>query len=200
MTRKDGPGTDFYRDLTGLLAPESSLLDLACGDGIFLREALRAGAGCVVGVELSENGVMGCVSAGLSVYQGDITEGLVDYPDRSFDCVSLIRTVDLLAHPEPVLAEMLRVGHTALLTFTNFGHWRHRLRFALTGSTPATAPGCLGGPPARMSYADLRRYCRRQRIGIVRAAIFPRTAAAKTLPSLFAREAAVMLTNNTRRT
>ena len=96
------------------------MLDLACGDGAFLREALQAGAGRVVGVELSEEGVLQCVAAGLAVYQGDITEGLADYRDDSFACVSLIRTVELLDRPEPVLREMLRVGAHGLAHLHQF--------------------------------------------------------------------------------
>lgn len=190
-----GPDVHLYRILARMLPPGSTILDLACGDGTFLREALQAGAGRVVGVELSEEGVLQCVAAGLAVYQGDITEGLADYRDNSFACVSLIRTVELLGRPEPVLREMLRVGRTAWLTFGNFGHWRHRLQYLLTGYVPTLVsyvPG-LGGPPTRLSYPLFRRYCRKSGIGIVRMIPFPTHPLARVFPSLFARELAVLL-------
>ena len=34
----------FYRSLTALLPPGGTVLDLACGDGLFLKAALAAGA------------------------------------------------------------------------------------------------------------------------------------------------------------
>ncbi|MCL6614444.1 MAG: methionine biosynthesis protein MetW [Firmicutes bacterium] len=183
----------LYRLLARILPEGGALLDLACGDGTFLREALWAGAAHAVGVELSEEGVLRCVAAGLTVYQGDITEGLADYPDGSFDCVSLIRTVELLSHPEPVLREMLRVGRTALLTFVNLGHWRHRLWFLFGGRVPGTAPEGLDGFPTRLSLPFFRRYCRKAGIAIVRWIPFPPHPLARILPGLFAHELAVLL-------
>lgn len=183
----------LYQALARVLPPGASVLDLACGDGTFLREALRTGAGRGVGVELSEEGVLQCVATGLAVYQGDITEGLADYPDGSFDCVSLIRTIELLDRPEPVLDEMLRVGRMVLLTFINLGHWRYRLRYLLTGDVPAAITNNLGGPPTRLSYPLFRRYCRRSGIGIARRLPFPAHSLAGVLPGLFAREMAVLL-------
>jgi len=183
----------YYNTLAQLLPRECMLLDLACGDGAFLRVSLRRGAKRAAGVELTEDGVLGCVAAGLSVHQGDITEGLEDYPDNSFDCVSLIRTVELMSRPEPVLAEMLRVGRQALLSFTNYGHWRHRLRFALKGVVPGTDQSQLGGAPARLTLPLLRCHCRRTGISLRQLIALPDKPLARLWPGLFARELAVVL-------
>lgn len=183
----------FYRDLARLLPVEASILDLACGDGDFLQEALAAGASRAVGVEISENGVLRCVQAGLTVYHGDITEGLTSYPNRSFDCVSLIRTLELLQKPEPVLDEMLRVGRTALVTFTNFGHLKHGLRYLLTGKVPGANRGTLSGPPARLTLPLLKAYCRREGIEILKVVSLPCTWRSRISRGYFAREIAVLL-------
>jgi len=168
-------------------------LDLACGDGDFLKEALAAGAPKAVGVEISESGILNCVQAGLSVYHGDITEGLSSYPDHSFDCVSLIRTLELLPKPEPILDEMLRVGREVLITFTNFGHLRHGLKYFFTGVVPGAVPLSLGGPPSRLTLALFKAYCRKQNIEIRQVTPLPSTWRARMLPGLFAREFAVRL-------
>jgi methionine biosynthesis protein MetW len=168
-------------------------LDLACGDGVFLRAALEAGAKTAEGVEISQSGVLACVQSGLSVHHGDITEGLTSYPDDSFDCVSLIRTLELFEKPEPVLDEMLRVGRTALVTFTNFGHWNQRTRRWTTGILPGAEDGRLGGAPARLTLAHLKRYCGQTGIRIVRIAPVPQSTPSSLCPSLFAEEIAAVL-------
>lgn len=184
---------DSYGQLAMLLPKGASLLDLACGDGTFLREALSRGAKRACGVEISEEGVRQCVQAGLSVHHGDITEGLTDYPDASFDCVSLIRTIDLLAEPEPVLDEMLRVGRSILLSFTNHGRLAERLRLLVFGAVPGPAPGRLGGPPARLSLPLLRRFFKRRGIRIDRLMPLGGGPLARLCPGLFAREIAMLL-------
>jgi hypothetical protein len=62
------------------------------------------------GIELSEPGVLACVRRGLSVRQGNLQEGLADYPDNSFDWVILSQTLPFLNDPAMILREMLRVG------------------------------------------------------------------------------------------
>ena len=75
----------------------------------------------------------------MSVYQGDIDEGLADYPDRAFDYVILSQTLQETHQPRVVLREMLRVGRRAIVAFPNFGHWRVRFSLLLGGRAPITA-------------------------------------------------------------
>jgi methionine biosynthesis protein MetW len=192
LSRHD-PDAQFYRSLTDLLPPGGTLLDLACGDGVFLRSALDAGAKSAEGVEISQSGVLACVQSGLSVHHGDITEGLTSYPDDSFDCVSLIRTLELFEKPEPVLDEMLRVGRSALVTFTNFAHWNQRTRRWMTGILPGAEDGRLGGAPARLTLAHLKRYCCQSGIRIERIAPVPQNTLSSLFPGLFAEEIAAVL-------
>ena len=63
------------------------VLDLGCGDGALLRHLIDTRQVTGRGVELSEPGVLECVRKGLSVRQGNIEEGLTDYPNGSFDTV-----------------------------------------------------------------------------------------------------------------
>jgi methionine biosynthesis protein MetW len=190
---EQGQNGAFYRALTSLLPPGGTLLDLACGDGSFLKEALSAGAHSVEGVEISNQGILECVRSGLTVHHGDITEGLTSHTDQSFDCVSLIRSLELFDRPEPVLDEMLRVGRKALVTFTNFGHIRLGIRYLATGILPSNEPTRLGGTPARLTLPHFRSYCDSQdiRIEIVKAA--PKTILSSLCVNWFAEEIAVVI-------
>ena len=62
------------------------------------------------GVEISGAKVQRAIARGVSVFQGDIDEGLADYPDQAFDYVILSQTLQETRQPRQVLREMLRVG------------------------------------------------------------------------------------------
>jgi methionine biosynthesis protein MetW len=127
------------------------------------------------------------------VYHGDITEGLTSYPDGSFDCVSLIRTLELLVRPEPVLEEMLRVGRTALVTFTNYGHLKYGARYLFTGAVPGAKSGRLSGPPSRLTLPLFRAYCRKQGIEVRALACLPSNWRTRFSRGWFSREFAAVV-------
>ena len=122
------------------IQPNERVLDLGCGDGTLLRHLLDTRQITGRGVELSETGVLACVRKGISVRQGDLHEGLGDYPDRSFDTVILSYTIPYLNDPAFIIKEMLRVGLRAIVSFPNWGHWHCRLSLLFTGRVPE-APG-----------------------------------------------------------
>lgn len=108
-------------------------LDLGCGDGALL-EYLKLVKGVQGrGIERSEAGVLACVRRGLSVRQGNLQEGLADYPDKNFDVVILSQTIQYLNDPAMILGEMLRVGRLAVVSFPNWGYWRSRLQLLAGG-------------------------------------------------------------------
>jgi methionine biosynthesis protein MetW len=151
-----------------LIPAASFVLDLGCADGALLAYLKQYKQVKGRGVELSEGGVLACVRRGLSVRQGDLQEGLADYPDGSFDRVILAQTLPFLDDPAKVLNEMLRVGQRAVVSFPNWGHWRCRLDLLFTGSVPQAAD--LREPwyqtPRRQPFSvtDFAHFC--TRIGI----------------------------------
>ena len=122
--------------ITDLVPTGSKVLDLGCGDGALLESLIRDKQVLGRGIELSEAGVLACVRRGLSVRQGDLEEGLADYPDCSFDYVILSQTLPFLDDPQRILKEMLRVGEKAIVSFPNWGNWRCRICLLLTGRIP----------------------------------------------------------------
>jgi methionine biosynthesis protein MetW len=60
-----------------------------------------------------------------------------DYPDNAFDYVILSQTLQATRQPRAV-ADMLRIGRHAIVSFPNFGHWRIRFQVAIGGHMPLT--------------------------------------------------------------
>ncbi len=114
-----------------LVPSKSRVLDLGCGDGELLAKLVVSKQVVARGVEISETLVRAAIGKGLSVRQGNIEEGMADYPSSAFDYVVLSQTVAFLNRPEPVVTEMLRVGKRAIVSFDNAGYWRTRLRMML---------------------------------------------------------------------
>jgi methionine biosynthesis protein MetW len=131
-------GRSDYAIIGQIVEPNTKVLDLGCGEGELL-EWLVANKGVDArGVEISGLKVQRAIARGVSVYQGDIDEGLADYPDRAFDYVILSQTLQETHHPLKVLREMLRVGRRVIVAFPNFGHWRVRLSMLMSGRAPRT--------------------------------------------------------------
>lgn len=124
--------------ISELVEPGSRVLDLGCGEGellAWLAENKRVDAR---GVEIDGAKVQRAIARGVSVYQGDIDQGLADYPDQVFDYVILSQTLQQTMRPLQVLREMLRVARWAIVAFPNFGHWRVRWAHLASGRAPQT--------------------------------------------------------------
>jgi methionine biosynthesis protein MetW len=120
-----------------LIKPDTRILDLGCGDGALLSHLARSRGVRGYGLEIDPANVAACVSAGVSVIQADLDEGLADFADGSFDYVVMTQALQALARPDLAVAEMLRVGREAIVTFPNFGHWRARWAI-MNGHMPMT--------------------------------------------------------------
>jgi methionine biosynthesis protein MetW len=135
---RDLLGRSDYAIVSELIEPKTRVLDLGCGEGellAWLQEHKHVEAR---GVELVSSRVQRAIARGVSVYQGDIDQGLADYPDDAFDYVILTQTLQEVRSPLKVLREMLRVGRRAVVAFPNFGHWTVRLSLLWTGRAPRT--------------------------------------------------------------
>jgi methionine biosynthesis protein MetW len=114
----------------------SRVLDIGCGNGTLLDYLGRNKGVDGRGIELSQAGVNACVANGLSVIQGDADTDLEHYPDDAFDYVVLTRTLQATRNPREVVSHLVRIGRHAIVSFTNFGHWRVRLEMMFDGRMP----------------------------------------------------------------
>ena len=162
------------RVIADFIPAGARVLDLGCGDGELLEHLIAAKGVKGRGIELSEAGVLACVRRGLSVRQGNLEEGLGDYPAGSFDMVVLSQTLPFLDDPGMILAEMLRVGRQAVVSFPNWGYWRCRVDLLLTGRMP-NAPDLAQAWHEKprwqaLTITDFGRFCAANSIAIPRQA------------------------------
>lgn len=135
------PRADIRVDLkliADMIEPATRVLDVGCGEGELLDYLTREKKVDGRGIEISTAGVNACVSAGLSVIQGDANSDLADYPDDAFDFVVLSQTLQAMNNPRWVLENMLRIGRHAVVSFPNFAYWRVRLHLLLKGRMPVS--------------------------------------------------------------
>ena len=133
---RDLLGRSDYAIISEIVERGTKVLDLGCGEGELLQWLAENKGVDARGVEISGVKVQRAIARGVSVYQGDIDEGLADYPNGAFDYVILSQTLQQTHRPLKVLREMLRVGRRAIVAFPNYGHWRMRLSMLVSGGAP----------------------------------------------------------------
>lgn len=187
-----------YDIIMQMIEPEAKVLDLGCGSGELLKLLKDKKNVKGRGVEINEDNIIKCIEKGLSVFQGDIDEGLKDYNDKSFDYVILNRTLQCTYKPDYVIQEMLRVGKKAVISFPNFAYWRVRFYLTLTGQMPKSSilPFEWFNTPNihLLTINDFKEFCQERQINILKA-IYMNKAKVKNdfvhniLPNFYAEEA-----------
>lgn len=120
------------------IEPGSRALDVGCGDGALMAALAQEKNVDARGIEIDPELVERCVARGLSVVQGDADHDLAFYPEGAFDYAILSQTLQTAARPDHMLAELLRVGRRAFVSFPNFAYWRMRKALLIGGRMPVT--------------------------------------------------------------
>jgi methionine biosynthesis protein MetW len=126
-----------FQLISSWIPERSRVLDLGCGDGVLLAGLAATRSVRGYGVEIDDANVLASVKQGVNVIQDDLESGLNAFEDGAFDFVILSQTLQAMHNVEGVLVEMLRVGREGIVTFPNFGYWRHRIDI-LRGHMPVS--------------------------------------------------------------
>ena len=162
-----------YDRIVELIPPGASVLDLGCGTGRLLARLKQRNHRRLVGVELDEQKILAALRHNLDVIQADLNEGLRAFADQQFDCVVLSQTLQAVKDVEGVIAEMLRVGATGIVSFPNLAFYKLRRILAEEGRAPR-AYGWLRdkwydtADIRFLSIADFEDFCREKKIHVQR--------------------------------
>lgn len=152
-----------------------SILDVGCGPG-WLAEPLVAAGHTVTGVDLHEaDGVRTRTS---DFVAADLSHGLPDEIEASFDVVVAADVVEHLADPSTLLRDIVdrvRPGGSVMVSVPNIAHWYPRLR-VLSGRFDYDQRGILDA-------THLRFFSRRSFLRLARSVgLEPRRSAHTGLP------------------
>ncbi len=154
-----------YDRIVELVPPGASILDLGCGSGALLARLREGDHRRLVGVELDERKILTCIARGLDVVQLDLNKGLGVFGAGQFDTVILSQTLQAVYDVEGVLAHMLRIGRTCIVSIPNFAYRPLRQMMAEQGRAPKSG-GVLryewyNTPNIRFfTIADFEDFCR----------------------------------------
>ncbi|MDR0529899.1 MAG: methionine biosynthesis protein MetW [Zoogloeaceae bacterium] len=151
------------------------VLDLGCGDGALLSLLKREKNARGYGVDLDAKNVAACIRNGVNVLQFNLERGLSGFEDNSFDHVIMSLSLQTVRHTVPILKEMLRVGHEAVVSFPNFGFAPHRAAIA-AGRMPVSRHlpyQWFNSPNVRFfTIADFEALCAEENIVILECLSF----------------------------
>ncbi len=161
--------TDFEA-ISHWIKPESTVLDLGCGDGELLVYLEQSRHIIGYGIENDDAGILQCINNGVNVIQSNLESGLKEVGDGAFDYVILSQTLQAMKRTEAVIDEMLRVGTEAIVSFPNFGYWRHRWQI-INGRMPVSDALPFewhNTPNVHMcTVADFDAFCARKKLRVL---------------------------------
>ncbi len=177
------------------IKPESSILDMGCGDGILLKYLRDNSDVDGIGLEIDAQKIESCIHDSISVIQADLNDGLEQYfADSSFDYVVMSQTLQAMERPDVLVEEMLRVGKQGIITFPNMAYWKGRLQLGISGLMPVTKSlpnNWFDTPNIHLcTLRDFEALCKQKSINILERTVVDHTHSKSTLlmrlfPNLF---------------
>ena len=116
---------DVGRQLAGLIAPGSRVLDVGCGTGVITELIRQLRSASIVGLEPDPARARRALARGLEVHEGYLTAGFVR-AHGPFDYILFADVLEHLSNPAALVLiakQGLRPGGSIVLSVPNVAHW-----------------------------------------------------------------------------
>lgn len=179
---------DSLKIVADWVPEHSKVLDLGCGDGQLMSH-LQAKGCRGYGLEIDKACIVQAIAQGVSVIEQDLDDGLANFEDQSMDVVIMTQALQATRRPDLALAEMLRVGREAIITFPNFAHISHRVQLGLLGRMPVSKSlpyQWFDTPNIHLStFYDFEQLCIAQNATIIERQVVSQSQLAGRIASLW---------------
>lgn len=122
---------EHHRIALGLIEEDSSVLDLGCGDGVFLS-SIKSNKQ-LLGIDCSQEAVNKCISRGINAIKGDVN--ILDKYFINYDYVCLLEVLEHTLTPVDMLKNASYYGNIIIISVPNFSFIKDRL-YSLFGLVP----------------------------------------------------------------
>ncbi len=151
---------DIYEKVLEIIqiSPDSKILDLGCGEGLFIKRLLKLG--------IPEKNITGCdmdrfenLDSSFQFIKVNLDEPL-PLPEQSFQLVTALEVIEHLENPRALVREMARVlapGGTAVVSTPNNETFTSLISLALRGYPSAFADACYPAHITPVLLVDLKR-------------------------------------------
>lgn len=166
------PGSVTRRDefliISKVVGKGKKVIDFGCGDGSLMEILIKSGNICK-GVEVSQSGLNVCRGKGLDVIKSKADRKL-PFKDKSFDVAVCNVTLQMVAYPEILISEMLRISSKQIITFPNFAFILNRIELMFRGVFPKWSlfgyTWYSTGHIHQLSIKDFENYCKDKKIEV----------------------------------
>jgi methionine biosynthesis protein MetW len=177
-----------FATIADWIKPESSVLDLGCGDGTLLYYLSNKLNIRGYGIEIDTDNILACMKNGINVIHSDLESGLSGFENESFDYVILSQTLQAMRNTEYIIQEILRVGREGIASFPNFGYWKNRLQ-VVNGHMPVSSNlpyQWYDTPNIHLcTLHDFEQLCQQHKVNILERRVMNHDKKVTLLPNLF---------------
>lgn len=131
---------DRHKKIAFLIPRNSRVLDIGCGDGVFLEYLAEKRPDCTaLGVDIASEAVDRLKARGFNVQLIDPTIDLEGQVPMGWDAVTMMEVIEHVVDSEKMVKEMLSLKpRNIYITIPNAGFILHRLRLMIFGKFPIT--------------------------------------------------------------
>jgi methionine biosynthesis protein MetW len=159
--------------IAGFIEKGSSIIDLASGDGTFLKKVKDEKGVKGIGIEITKSGIISAGKKGIKTIQGRIDTKL-PFKNKEFDYAICNTTIQMVMYPEILIKEMVRISKKQIITFPNFAFLTNRIEMVAKGRMPTAMlfgyQWYSTGEIHQLSINDFISFCSGNNIRIIKTA------------------------------